>query len=185
MNNIKYIWIAIAIIGVVIIGILVSGRSITQIIQNPLGAVSNPYNMGPEVGWNGVNRVASQGAFINASTTIVGFKNPTAATTTIISAILKQTGVATTTARFNCGTSYLPSGVPQKQTFTISASTATSTSWGTMFYTASTTATGLTIDPNEYILCQAVTTGIGSDAGFTNANNTFAGTYWFEFLVGR
>jgi len=177
-----YSVIAALILGAVAIFLSLGGSSI---VYN-YGAVASPYDMGPEVGWGGVNRVASHGDFLNASTTFVGFKNPTGASSTLNLAVVKQTAVATTTANYACGLSYAPSGAPTIPLFTI-GNTSTSTFWGNKGYfvqNASTTSS-IIVDPNQYVVCYADTSGIGTAAGITNANNTFAGTYWFEFLVGR
>ncbi len=194
INNTKILWIVVAVVAVISVVAFFNGRTVTQVVENPLGAVVNPYNVGSELGINGVNQVVVQGDFKNSTTTFVGFLNPVEATSTIDLVILKNTGVATSTYVIHCGTTKTAYGVAPTTDILTSGDVATSTNFFTMvnneanaFPVSGGSTARLRIGPAEYFVCYATTyaTIATHDNAFTNVNNTFDGHFWVRFLVGR
>jgi len=191
MNN-KNLWIAVAIVAVISIVAFFNGRTVTQLIQDPLGAVSSPWIPGPEFSINELNTYVARGNFKDSTTTPVFFKNPLPATSTIDLVELINTGVATSTYVMHCGiTALTVGGVAPTTDILTSGDVATSTSFGTMFnneanaFPVSGGSTAkLRIGPNEYFACYATTYAVTAthDAAFTNANNTFDGNFKVRFV---
>ncbi len=193
------------IILVVLVAVLAGGlvwaglfltKTNTIVVDNqgrPVGAVSSALDVGPELGINGVQRVVARGSFVNASSTFISFQPEQIPASSTISFIqLDETGVATSTIRFHCGTAPTQYGAPTKEFF-VSDLYSTSTPAQIIIANASTTFNGLyqgseapMIGPNDYFICAVKDTNglillpTGYD-GVTGNQNTFDGTYKVEF----
>ena len=192
INNTKILWIAVAIIGIVSLVAFFNGRTVTQVIENPLGSITSPWTVGPEFSINELNTYVARGDFKNATTTFVFFKNPLPATSTIDLVELINTGVATSTYVAHCGiTALTVGGVAPTTDILTSGDVATSTSFGTMvnneansFPVSGGSTARLRIGPNEYFECYATTYAVTAthDAAFTGTNNTFDGNFKVRFV---
>ena len=182
----------IAVLGLIWVGSLFNLGTIVREIVERLGAVSNPRDLGPEIGQNGLQTIVSAGDFKDATTTIASILNPFPATSTVTFIGLFNSGVATTSYSINCGQSTRASAPnvssnPASIVFS-SFNVASSSIFTQQLSGASTTPTY--IGPNEYLQCVAhgAASNDAIDAGsnawynaFTNANNTFSGSFWVEF----
>ncbi len=183
---------AVAVLGLIWVGSLFNRGTVIREIVERLGAVSNPRDLGPEIGQNGLQTIVSAGDFKNSTTTIVSILNPFPATSTVTFLGLFNSGVATTSYNINCGQSARASAPkvssdPSSLIFE-SFNVATSSIFTQQLVGASTTPTY--IGPSQYFQC--VTHGVSSNDAidaesnawynaFTNANNTFDGSFWVEF----
>ena len=172
--------------------VLISGKSITQIIQNPLaplGAIPSVLDVGPELGINGLQTHVVRADFKSSTTTLLSVASPNTATATIDFLQLLNTGVATSTYAIVCGAADSDNGYPTREFISTSA-IATSTNFGTIVsgvrvsggsLHGSGTATGsvMFLGPSEYFVCKAntyfpITTTNGA---FTNTNEVFDGSF--------
>lgn len=142
-----------------------------------------------------LNEVSSKvidGTFADATTTLATFQNPYSATSTVDLAMVKVTGVSTSTISIHVGTSTTayPSAVTAvSDTLIDGAVVSTSTKAyivnganagpGTGHTSPGTgSMTRIVLGPNEYITFYASDNGgLGGTGGVTNAANTFAGSY--------
>ena len=133
INNTKILWIIVAIVAVISIVAFFNGRTVTQVIENPLGSITSPYFPGPEFCLNELCTYVANGSFKNATTTFVSFANPytAVATSTIDLVELRNTGVATSTYTVKCGVSYKAGWlVDENQLLISTGDVATSTNFG-------------------------------------------------------
>ena len=160
-------------------------------VVNTLGAVSNPRDLGPEIGQNGLQTIVSAGDFKDATTTLASILNPFPATSSVNFIGLFNSGVATSSYNINCGQSTRASAPrvssnPSSVFWTIE-NVSTSTIFSQKLLSATTSP--VYIGPNEYLQC--VAHGIsandsllvdgGWDDAFRNVQNTFSGSFWVEF----
>lgn len=119
----------------------------------------------------------SRGSFADATTTFIAVANPFTSTSTVDLFILDQTGVATATAAFDCGTSTTATGATTADGLIDNITVATSTK---VYLAAGGVESGtnsksvIKVAKNNYIVCLATT---GYAAAFTQATNTFDGKY--------
>lgn len=195
MNKEKIILVAItavAVLGLIWVGSLFSQGTVVREIVEKIGAVSNPRDLGPEIGQNGLQTIVVSGDFKNSTTTLVSVQNPFPATSTVTFIGLFNSGVATTSYNINCGQSTRASA-PEvlsdpSSLFLRTANVSTSSIFSQQLVTSSTTPTY--IGPSQYLLCvahgSASNDAIDAESNawynaFTNVNNTFDGTFWAEF----
>jgi len=182
MTN-KYLWLAVIIIGIVSVVAFFNGRTVTQVIQDPLG--SSPYMIGPELCVNNLCTYVASGSFKNSTTTIVSFANPYIgsatstggqhyayrATSTIDLVQLYNTGVATSTYTIQCGISNNAGWISKTTQLMIdTGDIATSTNFGliqsgitnplgysilTQYGNKSVASTSLAFGPGQYFVCKA------------------------------
>ncbi len=198
-KNLLVLWVAVAVLTVGLVwGVFLRERSVVVLdskgnVVNTLGAISSALDMGRETGQNGLQTIVEKGDFVNATTTIVSIINPFPATSTVSFVGLFNSGVATTSYNINCGNrkaasapnvSSNPTGI-----FTQVTNIASSSIFSQQFRTPTTTPTYLA--SGEYFQCVAhgVASNDAIDAesnawynAFTNANNTFDGSFWVEFM---
>jgi len=115
-KEMKVLWAVVAVVAVISVVAFFNGRTVTQVIENPLGVLT-PYAIGPESCLNNLCTYVASGSFKNGTTTIVSFANPYLgsatsstsamgrATSTIDLVRLYNTGVATSTYSIKCGVS--------------------------------------------------------------------------------
>ncbi len=198
MNNLKILWIVIAIVAVVAVIGLFNGKTVTQVITDPLGAISTPYFPGPEFSINELNTYVARADFKNGTTTIVSFLNPLGATGTVDFIVLNNTGVATSTYNIQCGVGLTAGGVPNV-IMLASGDVATSTNFRTIFNNVATSTTlgyniggGVSYNadnggyptqvifgPTEYFVCKVSTYAdiATHNKAFSGTNNTFDGNF--------
>ena len=142
-NLLLIVLVAIVAGGLVWAGSLLNRPgSIVNNITRDLSAVSSALDVGPELGINGVQRVVARGSFVNASSTFISFQPEQIPASSTISFIqLEETGVATSTIRFHCGTDPTQYGAPTKEFF-VSDLYSTSTPAQIIIANASTTLSG-------------------------------------------
>ncbi len=99
------LWIVVAILVISVGYFAVTGYKVVVLDKQgqPIGAVSNPYDVGPETGQNGLQTYVTSGTF-NASTTLFAVKNPFQATSTVdlVELINSDVQAATTTYNIIC-----------------------------------------------------------------------------------
>jgi len=187
MTNIKYLWGAIAILAIVLVVMLFSGRSITQIIQNPLGAVAGPILPNPNFTSELGTHVVSSTFTVSTSTPVLT-ANPFPASSTIDYMELNQTGTHGGQIHYNCGTSYTKGGAPTIDIIT-SGNVASSTKAGLIVNNVTNSqgaqvsggsVARLIIGPNQYLLCQVQ---VSNDVATSSAALT--GTWSARFLEDK
>jgi hypothetical protein len=189
----KLIFGAIALIVVVglaaSIGLYFGNKTINTTIEKTVGAVGDSM---PYLVRNNDSTYFVHGSFINGSTTIVSVLNPfgATATTTVDLTRLHITGPATSTFTVVCGaastaysdTSYnlLSSGSIATSTDETYIENNISASYGAAITGGS--VAKIMLDPTyPYLVCKVTTAYSGA---FTEATNTFVGTYWLRFMRG-
>jgi hypothetical protein len=195
INNTKILWVVVAIVAVISIVAFFNGKTITQVIQNPLGSMTSPWTVGPEFSINELNTYVARADFKNATTTFVSFISPMPATSTIDLVELIQTGLATSTIKIHCGVSNSAYGVPVTDILT-SGTIATSTYFWTMvnneansFPVSGGSTARARIGPKEYFLCAAtdnqnykyIGKGGNEQDGVAGDSNTFGGNFKVRF----
>jgi hypothetical protein len=209
MNN-KYLWIAVAIVAVISIVAFFNGRTVTQVIENPLGSVTSPYFVGPETCVNNLCTYVAAADFKNSTTTIVSFANPyTAATSTIDLVQLFETGVATSTIRIRCGTSYKAGHLVDTNTLMIDTGDIASSTNPGLIKSGLVNTVGMTLPlqgisfntlasstvpfgPGQYFVCKVTDTN-GKDPanvsegdynGVSGTGDTFDGNFIVRIIRG-
>ena len=125
----------------------------------------------------------SRGSFADATTTFVSVANPFTSTSTVDLFILDQTGVATSTSVFDCGTSTNPNGAATKDYIVDNFSVATSTKvYLVGGQTGVSTSSVFAVGKNEYVTC-FVAANVA--ASITQATNTFDGKYLIRWNLLR
>lgn len=203
MSNKKLLvlWIAIAVLAVGLAWFAFSGNKVVIVDKqgNQLGAISSVYDVGPELGINGLQTYVASGSFVNATTTFISVLNPSPATATINFVRLVNTGVSTSTYSFNCGVNTYANGIPVLDVLSAGI-IATSTNFGTITNDTATSTSGvlyaggsvrgMPISPNSYFICRATHTSSdipaqtadGDANGIVGNSNTFDGTYKVRFV---
>ncbi len=204
INNTKILWIVVAVVAVISVVAFFNGRTVTQVVENPLGVVT-PYAIGPESCLNGLCTYVASASFTNATTTFVSFANPytAVATSTIDLVQLYNTGVATSTYTVKCGVSYKAGWlVDENQLIISTGDIATSTNFkliksgitstsgykfpdqGISYGTAA--SSSVAFGPTQYFVCKA---NLYSDTdvhakAFSGTNNTFDGNFLIRIIRG-
>lgn len=189
------LWVAVALLGLGLLYFVLTGNKVV-VVDNQgrqLGAVSSPDFPNPN-NTNGLETYVASGSFTDNATTMVSFLSPVPATTTISLVELFNTGVATSTYRIKCGTTYTSGGVPGAQDLIVDTTDiATSTNFGmitsaslnprgyvvTGRITGTNASTSIALGPGQYFTCAATfydDTSVHGGA-FNNTNEVFDGTY--------
>lgn len=176
--------------GLVFFTAVLSRTTVVERVVDKIGAVSNIRNVGPELGINGLNTIVVSGTFVDATTTIVSVANPFPATATVTFIAIKDTGVATTSFYIGCGTSARASAPRVGSAPGNEAKLIPDTASSTLFqYAALSPTSTQQLAVNGYVQCVAHgildADALGGDSSrwenaFTNALNTFVGTFSIE-----
>ncbi len=194
MNKQQIIFGIVIVVVAVGLSLLLGGTSTIKEITNNLGAVSNIFDVGSEMGQNGLQQVVVSGSFSTASTTFVTFEVPIpkGASGTLDFLSLRMDGRATSTFDFYCGpaatstrniltTRFMSVGMIATSTnFGVVASgVATSTANGQV-YGASYLGDGATLNKvgvtgGSNVSCVAEATANGT--AFSIPSSTFSGVF--------
>jgi len=172
INNTKILWIVVAIVAVISVVAFFNGRTITQVITNPLSSVASPFDMGTEIGQAGLQQIVVGGSFANSTTTILTFEVPLprGATGTLEFLSLKMNGVATTTFDLYCGPAATSSRSVLKSRFMSIGQVGTSTNFGTVTSGVATSTANGTIFGSSYLGTDAAAGGRINVSGGSNVS---------------